>query len=211
MNDKTPLTSKTISQRLRERYPQPRVKIAGPAQDDRDLIHEAADEIERLRSAMIRAYGIWSQFQGDTCMASNGMADVLNDALSGDGSQVETSGSDLNRLASAFYKRVAYRVPGLIDQIQDVAKPLRVALGMEGSPEETGRDDCPVKMFPAGNHSPACAAHDGKRCDCHLSQKAPDDDDCYRHGPGTFPQSDGCLCAKCAPNGSANEEKNNGN
>lgn len=62
--------------------------------------------------------------------------------------------------------------------------------GMRQSVEETGpelcprcqqtmpggaalhSDHCPVKLFPASNHSPACGAHDGKRCDCHLSKKA---------------------------------------
>lgn len=30
-------------------------------------------------------------------------------------------------------------------------------------------------------------------------------DDCYIHGPGTFPHSDGCLCSKCKPyNGKPN-------
>jgi len=37
----------------------------------------------------------------------------------------------LNAAATAFYKRVSARVPGLLDQIEDVAKPLRIALGME--------------------------------------------------------------------------------
>jgi hypothetical protein len=46
----------------------------------------------------------------------------------------------LNRVATAFYKRIAARVPGLLEQIEDVAKPLRVELGMENSPEEpTGK------------------------------------------------------------------------
>ena len=42
-----------------------------------------------------------------------------------------TDYDDLNRLATAFYKRVHARVPGLVEQIEDVARPLRRALGME--------------------------------------------------------------------------------
>lgn len=42
-----------------------------------------------------------------------------------------TDYDDLNRLATAFYKRVSARVPGLLEQIEDVARPLRRALGME--------------------------------------------------------------------------------
>lgn len=37
----------------------------------------------------------------------------------------------LKQTATAFYKRVEHRVPGLVEQIEDVAKPLRAALGME--------------------------------------------------------------------------------
>ena len=38
----------------------------------------------------------------------------------------------LNGAATRFYKRVSARVPGLIEQIEEVARPLRIALGMEG-------------------------------------------------------------------------------
>lgn len=49
----------------------------------------------------------------------------------------KTIGSEIQRLlevqraAAVFYKRVSARVPGLLEQIEDVAKPLRVAIGME--------------------------------------------------------------------------------
>jgi len=46
---------------------------------------------------------------------------------------------DLNQLATAFYKRISFRVPGLVEQIEDVAKPLRVALGMGDPTEETSK------------------------------------------------------------------------
>lgn len=49
--------------------------------------------------------------------------------------------SAIEQATRVFYKRVSYRVPGLVEQIRDVDRPLRVALRLDDDVPATSREE----------------------------------------------------------------------